>query len=91
MNVLIIDNFDSFTFNLYHYVSEFVENCVVVRSDKLSEIEFINFDKIILSPGPSLPQNHTSLFKVLKNYSESKSILGICLGMRQLQSFLEVN
>ena len=87
MNVLIIDNFDSFTFNLHHYVNEFVENCVVVRSDKLSEIEFINFDKIILSPGPSLPQNHTSLFKVLKKYSESKSIFGICLGMQAITEF----
>ena len=87
MNILIIDNFDSFTFNLHHYVSEFVENCVVVRSDKLSEIEFINFDKIILSPGPSLPQNHTNLFKVLKNYSESKSIFGICLGMQAITEF----
>ena len=87
MNILIIDNFDSFTFNLNHYVSEFVENCVVVRSDKLSEIEFVNFDKIILSPGPSLPQNHTNLFKILKNYSESKSIFGICLGMQAITEF----
>tara|TARA_B000000532_G_scaffold226690_1_gene205159 strand:+ start:3548 stop:4111 length:564 start_codon:yes stop_codon:yes gene_type:complete len=87
LNVLIVDNFDSFTFNLYHYVSEFVENCTVVRSDKLSEIEFINYNKIILSPGPSLPKNHTNLFKFLKNYSESKSILGICLGMQAIAEF----
>ena len=84
MKVLIIDNFDSFTYNLYHYVNDFIEDCDVVRSDSLENINFIKYNKIILSPGPSHPSEHINLVKFLKDYSESKSILGICLGINQL-------
>ena len=47
MKVLIIDNFDSFTYNLHHYVREFVEDCIVVRSSKISEVNIENYDKIL--------------------------------------------
>jgi anthranilate synthase component 2 len=79
VKVLIIDNFDSFTYNLHHYVREFVEDCFVVRSNQISEVNIENYDKIILSPGPSLPSDHPVIFDVLKMYSKTKSILGICL------------
>ena len=87
MKVLIIDNFDSFTYNLYHYVNDFIEDCDVVRSDSLENINFIKYNKIILSPGPSHPSEHINLVKFLKDYSESKSILGICLGMQSIAEF----
>ena len=80
MKVLIIDNFDSFTYNLYHYVREFVEDCIVVRSSDLSKFNIQDYDKIILSPGPSLPSDHPVIFDVLNRFSKTKSILGICLG-----------
>jgi anthranilate synthase component 2 len=71
VKVLIIDNFDSFTYNLHHYVREFVEDCFVVRSNQISEVNIENYDKIILSPGPSLPSDHPVIFDVLKMYSKT--------------------
>ena len=87
MKVLIIDNFDSFTFNLHHYVCEYVEQCDVVRNDNLESTNIEEYDKIILSPGPSLPSDHPSLLKFLNQFSESKSILGICLGMQAISEY----
>lgn len=87
MKVLIIDNFDSFTYNLHHYVSEFVDTSVVVRLDELSSLEIDDFDKIILSPGPSLPKDYPIIFKFLEKYISSKSILGICLGHQAIAEF----
>ena len=84
MKVLIIDNFDSFTFNLHHYVSEFTDNCDVIRNDKLEDVNFDKYNKIILSPGPSLPKDHSTIFKFLSDFAEKKSILGICLGFQQI-------
>ena len=89
MKVLIIDNFDSFTYNLYHYVREFVEDCIVVRSNQISEDNIGTYDKIILSPGPSLPSNHPVIFDVLKRFSKTNSILGICLGHQAIVEFFD--
>jgi len=87
LKVLIIDNFDSFTYNLHHYVSEFSESCDVFRSDKIIEVEVKKYDKIILSPGPSLPKDHPEIFNILRDYYSSKSILGICLGHQAIAEF----
>tara|TARA_Y100001968_G_C19250309_1_gene664089 strand:+ start:293 stop:856 length:564 start_codon:yes stop_codon:yes gene_type:complete len=87
VKVLIIDNFDSFTYNLYHYVREFVEDCIVVRSSDLSKFNIQDYDKIILSPGPSLPSDHPVIFDVLNRFSKTKSILGICLGHQAIVEF----
>lgn len=89
MKVLIVDNFDSFTYNLHHYVKEFVEDCIVVRSSKISEFNIEDYDKIILSPGPSLPSNHPVIFDLLERYSKTKSILGICLGHQAIVEFFD--
>ena len=89
MKVLIIDNFDSFTYNLHHYVREFVEDCVVVRNNQISEVDIKNYDKIILSPGPSLPYDHPVILDVLKRFSKTKSILGICLGHQAIVEFFD--
>jgi len=91
LKVLIIDNFDSFTYNLHHYVSEFVDVCDVVRNDRLSELDITSYDKFILSPGPSLPSDHPELFRFLTKYSETKSILGICLGLQSISEFYGAN
>ncbi len=78
--VLIIDNYDSFTYNLKHQLEV---NDVVVEVRKNDEIdieEVENFDKILLSPGPGLPSDAGIMPELIKRYSEKKSILGICLG-----------
>ena len=80
MRILIIDNYDSFTHNLFHYVKQFEDNVVVVKNDKISLTEVDKYDKIILSPGPGLPDEHKNLKKIIKQFYSTKSILGVCLG-----------
>ena len=80
MKILILDNYDSFTHNLYHYVKQFEEDVLVVKNDKISFSGIKSFDKILLSPGPGLPDEHQNLKTIINEYAQSKSILGICLG-----------
>ena len=80
MRILILDNHDSFTHNLYHYVKQFEDNVLVVKNDKISLTEVEQYDKIILSPGPGLPDEHKNLKEIIKQFSSTKSILGVCLG-----------
>ena len=80
MRILIIDNYDSFTHNLFHYVKQFEDNVVVVKNDKISLTEVEKYDKIILSPGPGLPDEHKNMKIIIKKYAHTKSILGVCLG-----------
>lgn len=87
MKVLIIDNYDSFTFNLYHYVQALNVKVDVLRNDELDWDIVNSYDKIILSPGPGLPMETTNMMETIKRYHESKSILGICLGFQGLAEF----
>ena len=80
MRILILDNHDSFTHNLYHCVKQFKDNVLVVKNDKISLTEVEQYDKIILSPGPGLPDEHKNLKEIIKQFSSTKSILGVCLG-----------
>lgn len=81
MKLLIIDNFDSFTYNLVQIIEQVTfTDCSVVTVDKVILEEVNNFDKILLTPGPGLPTVYPVLEKVIKQYSTSKSILGVCLG-----------
>src|SRR5437016_1024765 len=83
MKILMIDNYDSFTYNLVHIIEKFIEDDVAVyRNDKISIEEVAGYDKIILSPGPGLPSEAGIMPEVIKKYSPSKSILGVCLGMQ---------
>ena len=86
MKVLIVDNYDSFTFNLYHYVKQFNSDVDVLKNDrvKLSDIKL--YDKIILSPGPGLPSEHENIFKIIKK-SIGKPLLGVCLGHQAIAEF----
>jgi anthranilate synthase component II len=78
--VLIIDNYDSFTYNLVHYLEELNCHVTVFRNDEFDLEEVNSFNKIILSPGPGLPNDAGLLIDLIKKYYTSKSILGICLG-----------
>lgn len=81
MKILLFDNYDSFTYNLYHLVKELTDADVdVFRNDKITLEEVEQYDRIILSPGPGLPEESGILLPLIKEYAPSKSILGVCLG-----------
>ena len=87
MNIYVVDNYDSFTFNLVHYVEMHCKKLKVVRNDevKISDIE--NFDKIIISPGPGLPSEVPVLAEIIQKYAGHKPILGVCLGMQAIAEY----
>ncbi len=80
--ILLIDNYDSFTYNLYQYVGTFTSDIRVVRNDKITmeEMEILNPDKIILSPGPKSPKEAGICMETVRMFTGRKPILGICLG-----------
>lgn len=81
MKILLLDNYDSFTYNLLHAVKELGATDVeVVRNDQIELDEVDRFDKIILSPGPGIPEEAGLLLPIIKRYAPTKSILGVCLG-----------
>lgn len=82
--VLVIDNYDSFTYNLVHLVNELGREVVVWRNDKFDLADVDQFDKIILSPGPGIPQEAGLLLDVIKAYAATKSIFGVCLGQQAI-------
>lgn len=79
--ILIFDNYDSFTYNLLHAVKSLGNNDVdVVRNDKIDLASVEEYDKIILSPGPGIPEEAGLLLPLIEQYGKTKSILGVCLG-----------
>lgn len=82
--VIIIDNYDSFTYNLVHYLEDLNAAVTVFRNDEFELNELEKFDKILLSPGPGIPEEAGLLLDVIKKYASSKSILGICLGQQAI-------
>ncbi len=82
--ILVIDNYDSFTYNLVHYLQDLNCDVTVKRNDKLTLEEVDNFDKILLSPGPGIPDEAGLLKPIIKEYAATKSILGICLGQQAI-------
>jgi anthranilate synthase component 2 len=82
--ILIIDNYDSFTYNLVHLVNELGQQCEVWRNDKFAINDVDAFDKIILSPGPGIPSEAGLLLEVIEKYSPTKSIFGVCLGQQAI-------
>ncbi len=83
-NILIIDNYDSFTYNLVHLVNELGLQCDVWRNDKFALEDVDAYDKIILSPGPGVPSEAGLLLDVIKRYAPTKSIFGVCLGQQAI-------
>lgn len=80
MKLLILDNYDSFTYNIVHAVRELGIEPTVVRNDKITLPEVDEFDKIIISPGPGIPSEAGILPELLKEYADKKPIFGVCLG-----------
>lgn len=81
---MVIDNYDSFTFNLVHLLHECGYDATVWRNDKFELKDVAAFDKILLSPGPGIPKEAGLLLDVIREYGSSKSILGICLGQQAI-------
>lgn len=80
MKIVIIDNYDSFTYNLSHLLKELVAEVEVVRNDKFELKDLEQYDKIVLSPGPGIPSEAGLLLDVIRTYAGRKPILGVCLG-----------
>ncbi len=81
MKILVIDNYDSFTYNLVHYLENLTHQHVeVFRNDKISLEEVDNYDKILLSPGPGVPEEAGICLDLIRRFAPTKSILGVCLG-----------
>ncbi len=81
--ILILDNYDSFTYNLYHLVEAVMpenHSLTVMRNDAIDLVEAATYDKIIISPGPGLPKDAGITCKLIRELANTKSILGICLG-----------
>ena len=82
--VLVIDNYDSFTYNLVHYLQDLECEVTVKRNDKLSLEEVDAYEKILLSPGPGIPDEAGLLKAIIERFGATKSILGICLGQQAI-------
>lgn len=84
ISVLVIDNYDSFTYNLVHYLEDLGCMVTVKRNDRLTLEEVDAFDKIVLSPGPGIPDEAGLLKEIIAKYAPTKSILGVCLGQQAI-------
>ncbi|NII84710.1 aminodeoxychorismate/anthranilate synthase component II [Pedobacter riviphilus] len=82
--VLVIDNYDSFTYNLVHLINEVGYEAEVWRNDKFDLADVEKYDKILLSPGPGIPEEAGLLLDVIKTYAATKSIFGVCLGQQAI-------
>ena len=82
--VLVIDNYDSFTYNLVHYLEDLGCSVTVKRNDQLTLEEVSAFDKIVLSPGPGIPDEAGLLKAIISEYAPTKSIFGVCLGQQAI-------
>lgn len=84
MKVLLVDNYDSFTYNLAHYLENLGSRVMVKRNDELGLEEVRQYSHICLSPGPGLPKAAGLLMALVENFQETRSILGVCLGCQAL-------
>ncbi|RRJ89497.1 anthranilate synthase component II [Flavobacterium macacae] len=84
MKVAVIDNYDSFTYNLVHYLEDLGAKVTVFRNDEFDLQELESFQKILLSPGPGIPDEAGLLKQAIKHFASTKSILGICLGQQAI-------
>ena len=82
MKILLIDNYDSFTYNLYHYISKFNKNVDVIRNDQINSKTILKkkYKKIVISPGPGNPDQAGNCLKIVKDVYKKIPILGVCLG-----------
>ena len=85
--IVIIDNYDSFTYNLSHLLKELGAEVTVLRNDQFDLADLEKFDKIVLSPGPGIPEEAGLLLDVIRVYAGRKPILGVCLGEQAIGEF----
>lgn len=91
MNILIVDNYDSFTFNLVHLIECYTDSYEVWRNDEIDFGRVEEFDAVLLSPGPGLPSEASQLSEFIHKYVNSKPILGVCLGCQALGEYFGAN
>ena len=84
MTIALIDNYDSFTYNLVHYLESFNINVTVFRNNEYELKELLPFDALVLSPGPGLPKDAGLLLKTINTYYKTKPIFGVCLGLQAI-------
>ena len=84
MKIIVIDNYDSFVYNLVHYIEELNCEVHVLRNDQFHMEDLESYDKILLSPGPGIPEEAGLLKEVIKTYAGKKPILGVCLGQQAI-------
>ena len=89
MKLLIVDNYDSFTFNLKHICEPYVDVVDVVRNNQIAMDLVKDYDKIIISPGPGLPKDAGQSIDLIKKFYKSKDILGICLGAQAIAVYFD--
>jgi len=82
--ILMIDNYDSFTYNLVHYLEDLGRKVIVKRNDQLRLEEVESFDEIVLSPGPGIPEEAGLLKDIIKTYGATKRLFGVCLGQQAI-------
>ena len=86
--ILLLDNYDSFTFNLYHILRGLDVELDVIKNDEFNLTELSKYDKVILSPGPGLPKEANLMMEVISLASSKTPVLGVCLGMQGIAEYL---
>jgi anthranilate synthase component II len=84
VRILLVDNYDSFTYNLVHYMEAEGARVEVVRNDELLQVDSIGYDRVVLSPGPGLPAESGELMTFIPRVVGKQPILGVCLGMQAI-------
>ena len=84
MNILLLDNYDSFTYNLKHQLEGFDVDVDVRRNDEIEVADVAVYDRIVLSPGPGVPSEAGKMMEVISRYKHEKKILGVCLGLQAM-------
>lgn len=87
MNLVVIDCYDSFTYNLVHYLEQMCTSVTCIRNDSVDISSLNKFDGIILSPGPGLPNETKNLYEIIRTWGKTKPILGICLGHQAIGTY----
>lgn len=87
MKIFVVDNFDSFTYNLVHILEQLANDVIVRRNNSIHINDINDFDKIVFSPGPGVPSDAQIMFDILDKFKETKPILGVCLGHQAIGEY----
>lgn len=87
MRIVLVDNYDSFTYNLVHALEQYCANIDVVRNDEIVIDKIEEYTHIVISPGPGLPKDAGKLMQLIERYANTKKILGVCLGMQAIVEY----